>query len=104
MPFGCTYSILPVDTIGVHTVVTQKAHDVRSPGTGLWSQNSKFVEKSPKSQFEILRGFSTEKLLKCNTNHDFSTAAVLKMARYEVRDCATDLKLTFGDILCNSRF
>ena len=55
VPFGCTYPILPVDTIGVHTIVTQKLHDVYPPGTRLWNQNSKFVEKSKKSQFENLK-------------------------------------------------
>ena len=103
MPFGCTYPILPVDTIGVHTLVTQKLHDVHPPGTRLWNPNSKFVEKSTKSQFEILRGFTTEKHLKYHKNHDFSTA-VLIMTRYVVRNCATDLKLIFRNNLCILRF
>ena len=103
MPFECTYVKLLVDTIEVHTIVTQKLHDVHPPDTRLWNQNSKFVEKSTKSQFEILRGFTTEKQLKCHKNHDFSTA-VLIMTRYGVRNCATDLKLIFRDNLCILRF
>ena len=103
MPFGCTYPILPVDTIGVHTIVTQKLHDVHPPDTRLWNQNSKFVEKSTKSQFEILRGFTTKKQLKCHKNHDFSTA-VLIMTMYGMRNCATDLKIIIRDNLCISRF
>ena len=48
MPFECTYVKLLVDTIEVHTIVTQKLHDVHPPDTRLWNQNSKFVEKSKK--------------------------------------------------------
>ena len=103
MPFECTYVKLLVYTIEVHTIVTQKLHDVHPPDTRLWNQNSKFVEKSKKSQFEILRGFTTEKQLKCHKNHDFSTA-VLIMTCYGIRNCATGLKLIFRNNLCISRF
>ena len=99
MPFECTYVKLLVDTIEVHTIVTQKLHDVHPPDTRLWNQNSKFVEKSKKSQFEILRGFTTKKQLKYHKNHDFSTAVHI-MTSYGMRNCATDLKLIFRDNLC----